>query len=269
MGTRREGSGAGLIERVLSGPQGPGVAALFDLDRTLIEGCTATAFLWHRLQTQALSAGELFATVSASLAFGAGRIGFARFLQQTTAAARGVEESVLCALGEEVFRRHLAARVYPEALRLIEAHRRRGHFLAIITSATRYQVEPIAHRLGIPFVACNRLEARAGVLTGRILHPLCYGRGKLDAAKRFEARHGFDLERSAFYSDSHEDLPLLESVGHPCAVNPTPRLAEIAAERGWATHVFRSPAGALRRRLDGLAARWLLPRGGAASPEAA
>lgn len=264
-----ETPGEALLRRVRSAEEGPRVAALFDLDRTLIEGYTATAFLWHRLQTQRVSPRELVATLSATLAYRSGRIGFAAFLEETMAALRGVAESALCELGESVFTRHLAARLYPEALRLIEAHRRRGHFLAIITSATRYQVEPIAHRLGIPFVACNRLEARAGILTGRILHPVCYGRGKLDAARRFESDHGFDLARSHFYSDSHEDLPLLEAVGRPAAVNPTPRLAAIAAERGWATRVFRSPAGPLRRRLDELGARWLLPGGGAARPEAA
>lgn len=269
MDTAWDDSAAALIHRVQSGAEGPGVAALFDLDRTLIEGYTATAFLWHRLKTQGVPLRELISTLSATLAYRTGRIGFAAFLQTAAAAARGVAEADLFALGEEVFRRQLVARIHPEAHRLIEAHRRRGHFLAIVTSATRYQVEPIAHRLGIPFVACNRLETRAGILTGRILHPVCYGGGKLAAAKRFEARHGFALASSYFYSDSHEDLPLLESVGHACAVNPTPRLAIIANERRWATHVFRSPSGPLRRRLDELGARWLLPRSGAASTEAA
>ncbi len=255
----RTGSGEDLIREVRRGPSGPQVAALFDLDRTLIDGYSAITFFLHRLQSREMAVREVASTIAAAAAFRIGRISFARFLAETTAAAKGAAESTLRQLGEEVFERHLSGRIFPEARRLIDAHRRRGHFLAIVTSATRYQVEPIALKLGIEFVAWSGLEVRNGVFTGRVVQPACYGRGKLDAAQRFVARHRFELSRSYFYTDSHEDLPLLEAVGRPRPVNPTSRLAQIATERGWSTHAFTSPPGPIRRRLDELGARWLSP----------
>ena len=262
----RAGSGEDLIREVRRGPSGPEVAALFDLDRTLIEGYSAITFFLHRLQAREMAVHEIASTIAAAAAFRFGRIGFVTFLAETTAAARDVSESALRQLGEEVCDRRLAMQIFPEARRLIEAHRRRGHFLAIVTSATSYQAEPIARGLGIEFVACSGLEVTNGGFTGRIVKPTCHGRGKLDAAQHFAARHRFDLSRSYFYCDSHEDLPLLEAVGRPRPVNPTRMLAQIAAERGWSTHVFSRPPGTIRRRLDDLGARWLSPGSRAPRP---
>ncbi len=269
MRSARERSVDAVVRGVRSGPAGPGCAALFDLDRTLIDGYSALAFFGHRLRTGGMAAGELAASLAATAAFRLGRIGFPAFLAATTAAARGLPEAQLRELGEEVFERALAARIFPAARRLIEAHRQRGHFLAIVTSATRYQVEPIARHLGIEFVACSGLEVRSGLFTGRIRHPVCYGTGKLEAARRFAARHGFALDRSRFYSDSHEDLPLLEAVGDPRPVNPTRALAEVARARDWPTLEFTRPPGALRRLLGDLEARWLPPGSRSARAEAA
>lgn len=269
MGKARTRANDDLIREVRTGPMGPSVAALFDLDRTLIDGYSAITFFLHRLRAGQMAAGEIASSVAAAAAFRTGRIGFAAFLAATTAAARGLPEAALSALGEEVFERDLALRIFPDARRLVEAHRQRGHFLAIVTSATRYQVEPIARHLGIEFVACSGLEVKDGLFTGRVRHPVCYGRGKLDAARRFASRHGFELERTTFYSDSHEDLPLLEAVGVPRPVNATRILAEIAAARRWSVHAFASPPGVIRRAFDDLGSRWTLPGSRAARPEAA
>ncbi len=269
MGMARELSVEALIRSVRTGPSGAGVAALFDLDRTLIDGYSAIPFFTYRLRSRQMAAGEIASLLAAAAAFRLGRIGFTAFLSATTASARGLPEAALRELGEAVFERVLAARIFPQARRLVEAHRQRGHFVAIVTSATRYQVEPIARHLGIGFVACSGLEVRNGLFTGRVRHPVCYGSGKLDAARRFAARHGFELARARFYSDSHEDLPLLEAVGQPHPVNPTRELAETAAARDWPTHVFAPPPGPIRRLLGDLDARWLSPGRRSARPEAA
>jgi phosphoserine phosphatase len=72
-----------------------------------------------------------------------------------------------------------------------------------------------------------------GAFTGRLVEPLCYGVGKLARARELAARVGFDLDEATFYSDSYTDLPLLEAVRTPVAVNPDPRLARLARRRGW------------------------------------
>ena len=83
---------------------------------------------------------------------------------------------------------------------------------------------------------------RDGRFTGEAVRPVCYGAGKIYWAERFAQRHGIDLERSYFYTDSITDLPVLERVGEPRVVNPDPRLRRAAVRRGWPV---------MRLRLDG------------------
>jgi putative phosphoserine phosphatase/1-acylglycerol-3-phosphate O-acyltransferase len=158
----------------------------------------------------------------------------------TTAAYRGMAESVLRETGQEVFDKHLARQIYPEARALVAAHRARGHTLAIVSSATPYQVEPVAESLGIAHLLCTRLEVENGVFTGRVVKPTCWQEGKLHYAARLAEREGIDLAESFFYTDSAEDLPLLEAVGRPRPLNPSARLAGIARDRGWPIRRFKS-----------------------------
>jgi len=87
-------------------------------------------------------------------------------------------------------------------------------------------------------VLCTQLEVEDGRLTGRHVWPTCYGGGKAIAARALARERGIDLGQSYFYTDSHEDLPLLEAVGHPRPTNPNRRLAAIAARRGWPVRRF-------------------------------
>jgi putative phosphoserine phosphatase/1-acylglycerol-3-phosphate O-acyltransferase len=113
-------------------------------------------------------------------------------------------------------------------------HQGQGHHVAIVSGATPYAVQPVAHALGVgDAYLATCLEVIDGHFTGRVLEPACYGPGKLHLARAYAAAHGLDLAQSYFYSDSHHDLPLLSAVGHPVAVNPSRKLARIAAMRGW------------------------------------
>jgi putative phosphoserine phosphatase/1-acylglycerol-3-phosphate O-acyltransferase len=94
--------------------------------------------------------------------------------------------------------------------------------------------------MGISHVLCTRLEVENGIFTGRVVHPTCYGEGKAQAARRLAAEHDLDLEESYSYTDSHEDLPLLEAVGKPRPLNPNRRLAQLAKERRWPVRRFHS-----------------------------
>jgi len=229
--------------------RGPRVGAFFDLDRTLLEGFSAYAYLGERLTRGAMSPREMIANLGAMLDYKLGRSGFSGVVGRTTEPLRGVAESVLEELGEDVFRKHLLGRIYPEARALVSAHRERGHTLAIISSATRYQIEPVARYLGIEHVLCTRLESKDGVLTGRVVRPTCHGEGKATAAGRLAEAEGLDLSASHFYTDAAEDLPLLERVGHPHVLNPDDRLAAIARERGWPVQRFAPRAAGAREAL--------------------
>jgi putative phosphoserine phosphatase/1-acylglycerol-3-phosphate O-acyltransferase len=229
-----------LVREIREGPAGPKVGALFDLDRSLLAGFSAVAFLRERLLSGRVSPRELRDSTLGALAFALGRTGFSGMLSASVAAYRGIEESVLEEIGETVFEKHLASQIFPESRALVRAHHERGHTLAIVSSALRYQAEPLARELGIPHVLCTRLEVKHGMLTGRVVRPTCWGEGKLHYARELAAREGIDLAESFFYTDSLDDLPLLEGVGRPRPLNPDRRLAGLARDRGWPVRRFQS-----------------------------
>jgi putative phosphoserine phosphatase/1-acylglycerol-3-phosphate O-acyltransferase len=229
-----------LTREIRDGPTGSKIGAFFDLDQTLLAGFSATSFMRERVVSGRVSPREVAATFYGTLSFALGRTGFSGLMAATTAAYRGLAESVLEEIGEEVFVKHLARQIYPESRALVEAHQEAGHTVAIISSATRYQAEPLARDMGIDHVLCSRLEVEDGVFTGDIIHPTCYGEGKATTARELAVREGLDLDESYFYTDSHEDLPLLELVGRPRPLNPNRRLAQIAKERQWPVRRFTS-----------------------------
>ncbi|MBJ22569.1 MAG: HAD-IB family hydrolase [Deltaproteobacteria bacterium] len=229
-----------LTKEIRNGPKGPKIGAFFDLDQTLVAGFSAASFVRERLVSGRMTGREIAGTFYGALAFGLGRLGFSGLMSATTQAYRGLAESVLEEVGEEVFVKYLARQIYPESRALVEAHQQAGHTLAIISSATRYQVLPFARDLGIAHVMNTELEVEDGVFTGEIIRPTCYGEGKAVAARGIAERVGVDLMESYFYTDSHEDLPLLETVGRPRPLNPNRQLAQIAKERHWPVRRFSS-----------------------------
>ena len=229
-----------LTREIREGPSGPKIAAFFDVDRTLLAGFSALSFVRERIASGRLGPRELAEGLLGTLSFALGRTGFSGFVAAHTQAYRGLAESALIELGEEVFEKHLATRIYPESRALVRAHRDRGHTLAVVSSATPYQVEPIARDLGIEHVLCTRLCVEEGLLTGGVVRPTCFGRGKLLVAEDLAEQCDIDLDASYFYTDSVDDLPLLENVGHPRPTNPDRRLAQIAKERRWPVQRFTS-----------------------------
>ena len=108
------------------------------------------------------------------------------------------------------------------ARKQIEWHRSQGHHVAIVSASTPYAVAPVTRDLGLADAyLATHLEVVAGRFTGRVVEPACYGPGKLVVTRAYTAKHKLDLAKSFFYSDSQADLPLLEAVGNPVAVNPT------------------------------------------------
>jgi putative phosphoserine phosphatase/1-acylglycerol-3-phosphate O-acyltransferase len=229
-----------LTEEIRTGPRGPKVGAFFDLDQTLFAGFSATAFTRDQLSSGRLSPRDLLDSARATLSFTLGRTGFSSFVSATSAVYRGMKESVLEEAGQHAFDKYLATEIYPESRAIVKAHQDMAHTVAIVTSATRYQADPVAKELGIEHLLYTQLTVEDGVLTGEIVRPTCYGLGKAEAARSLSAKLDLDLAQSYFYSDSHEDLPLFEIVGRPRPLNPTRRLAQISKERQWPVQRFTS-----------------------------
>lgn len=222
--------------------------AFFDLDRTLIAGFSIVGMARERIR-HGLTRGDLRES-SAILADllrqqrnmekGQKGPGYKRLVTSLSKSLKGLSEETLIRLGEQAYDNTIARSLYSEAIALVEAHRRAGHRLVIVSAATHYQIDPIARVLGIEEVCCTGLEVDNGIFTGATLAPLCYGEGKAMAARRVCKRLGVAFKHCWFYSDSIDDLPLLSKVGNPVAVNATEQLRTHASEQGWTQLQFKT-----------------------------
>jgi putative phosphoserine phosphatase/1-acylglycerol-3-phosphate O-acyltransferase len=224
------------LKAIQDAPTGPEVAAFFDFDGTLIDGYSAAAFYRDRMRNLRLGPVELAQTL---LATARGVSTTEQFTELAELALRdwaGHPPEDLDELGERLFRQAVAATVLHDTWRLVKAHQRRRHTVAIATSANHFQVAPLARELDIEHVLCTELEEQGGLLTGRLAENPLWGEGKADAVRKFAAERGAELDSSFGYSNGAEDVPFLEAVGRPQAVNPDRRLAATAKRRGWPVH---------------------------------
>jgi putative phosphoserine phosphatase/1-acylglycerol-3-phosphate O-acyltransferase len=229
-----------LLNDIENAPSGSGVVAIFDFDGTLIAGYSATTFIREQLKRGDLSAIQLFTLMRAMTNFGLGNMGFSGMMAITAQFMRGIEEKTYREVGRHLYTKQIARLIYPESRALVKAHQAKGHTVAIISSATPYQVENAAADLGIDHVLCTRLEVENGTFTGGVVSPACFRQGKVDAAESLASQFRADLDNSFFYSDSTDDLLLLERVGYPRALNPSDRLERIARGQHWPVTKFGS-----------------------------
>jgi putative phosphoserine phosphatase / 1-acylglycerol-3-phosphate O-acyltransferase len=158
---------------------------------------------------------------------------FAEFLDLAVAGWAGRTPDELSALGRSLFRDDIASKLHREMWQVLAEHRAKGHRIVLASSATRFQVEPMAEEVEADDILCTQLEVADGVLTGRTEGPALWGAQKAKAAAADAIAHDVDLDASFAYADGAEDVDLLDEVGHPTVVSPHPSLREVAAERGW------------------------------------
>ena len=229
-----------LLADIDASKPGPETAAIFDFDGTIIAGFSATVFLQDALTRGELKPDELYELTRALTGFGLGNMGFSALMAVHAQYLAGRNENEYTRNSERLFRKKIARLIYPEARELIAAHQAKGHSVAIISSATPYQVLPAAKDLNIDRVFCTGLEVKDGRFTGAVVKPTCFGEGKVDAAQALARDTGADLSQSFFYSDSVDDIQLLEYVGRPVTLNPRKRLKQITQENNWPTTTFDS-----------------------------
>ncbi|MEL6988141.1 MAG: HAD-IB family hydrolase, partial [Bacteroidota bacterium] len=227
-----------VSKTILDGEDGPHIAAFFDLDRTLISGFSAKLFIQERIKSGKMTPKEAAAQFSGALVYALGNKNFAGLAALSAKGVQGMSEKILIELGEEVYLKHLAKAIFPQSRALVEAHMAKGHTVAIVSAATPYQVEPAARDLGIKHVMCTRMNVENGKFTGGIQDPPCWGDGKAILGQAFADKHGIDMSNSYFYTDSFSDLPLLEIVGNPKAVNPDKELTRMAMDNEWTIYRF-------------------------------
>ncbi|MEM1119195.1 MAG: HAD-IB family hydrolase [Bacteroidota bacterium] len=227
-----------LTKEIMDAESGAHIGAFFDLDRTLIKDFSAKEFFKNRILSGQMTRREIIAQFSGVLVYATKDRNFAAMAAMGAKGVKGVPEKVFIEVGEEVYLKHLAGSIFPEARAMVAAHMAKGHTVAIISAATPYQVDPIARDLNIKHVMCTRMEVKNGKFTGNIIEPACWGEGKAHAARDLVNQFDLDLSKSYFYTDSAEDLPLLEIVGHPRPMNPDTRLSALAFENDWPVYRF-------------------------------
>lgn len=225
-------------------PPGKDIAAVFDLEGTVLASNLVEVFLWTRLVGGPRSswAGEI-----ASLALSvpgylqAERRDRGDFVRAFMRRYAGCSEAELRALVRHRIGDALLHRSFPEAVRRIRAHRAAGHRTVLITGTADLFVQP----LGPLFdeIAASRLQVRDGVLTGRLERPPVVGEARAAWTKRYAETAGIDLKRLYAYGDSFSDSALLGVVGNPVAVNPDHRLHRHAARRAWRVEEWGAHTG--------------------------
>jgi HAD superfamily hydrolase (TIGR01490 family) len=218
-------------------------AAFFDVDKTLLPGSSLYLFargLYRRgFYTLRDIAGFAFGQFVFRLTGAEGQSGMEAARESALAFIEGKHQGDLVQLGHDIVVEVIGPRIYPGMRRVIEAHAAAGDRTYLVTAAPRDLAEEIAAYLGMDGALGTRAELVDGTYTGRMLGPVLHGPAKLEAVEALAAEEGIDLRSSSAYSDSVNDRPLLEGVGHPVAVNPDRVLRRLAAERGWPVRDFR------------------------------
>jgi len=224
-------------------------AAFFDLDNTLIKGSVlfhvGAGMVRHGLVTRreiarharqhvafrwrGEHAGELAGVGERALAIGA-----------------GLRVADVVTLGEQVYDERLAGRIWDGTRRLAERHLELGDPVWLVTGAPVELAEIVARRLGLSGALGTVSEIEHGAWTGRLVGEILHGTAKAAAVRALAEREALDLDDCAAYSDSINDLPLLEMVAYPHAVNPDRQLRHIATQRRWPIHDFRTRRQVIR-----------------------
>lgn len=212
--------------------------ALFDLDGTLLPGDSDHAFGEFVVRLGWADGDEFARRNDGYYAdYQRGRLDIADYIDFITAPWRERPMDEAAAASQRFIDEVIRPMVRPEALALIDRHRRAGDRLAIVTATNDFVTRPISALLGVPDLIATELERdAAGRVTGAIRGVPSFREGKVERVQEWLAAQGQSLERceaSVFYSDSTNDLPLLERVSDPVATNPGPALERLARERGW------------------------------------
>lgn len=210
------------------------IVALFDLDYTLLQA-----------DSEALWSKYLFDQGMVDSAFMAGINAFFKQYEDGTIDLRRYQEFLLAPLVQNPLAGMLRLRqdylewvrdvARPEMLERVSLHRSQNHALVMITATSSFIAEPIAHMLGFPNLICTRLEVSNGHFTGKISGVPAFQYGKVIQLAAWLREKRLSLTGSWFYSDSHNDLPLLNLVDYPVMVEPDDTLQKYGQEQGWET----------------------------------
>ncbi|HEU4567347.1 MAG TPA: HAD family hydrolase [Marmoricola sp.] len=225
-------------------------AAFFDLDKTIIARSSTLAFSREFQAGGLISRRAMLRSAYAQFVYlvgGADHDQMEKMRQFMSQLCEGWDVETVNQIVADTLHNIVEPLVYEEAVELIEEHHAAGRDVIIVSTSGSEVVEPIGLMLGADKVIATRMDVEDGKYTGKIRF-YAYAENKATAIRDLARKRGYDLAESYAYSDSVTDLHMLETVGHPHAVNPDRELRRIARERGWPVLVFDKPV-ALRSRV--------------------
>jgi HAD superfamily hydrolase (TIGR01490 family) len=231
----------------------PRTAAFFDLDKTVIAKSSTLAFSRSFYQVGLINRRAVLRTAYAQFVYLVGGAdhdqmeGMRKYLSEL---CRGWNVQQVREIVAETLHDLIDPIIYDEAASLIEEHHLAGRDVVIVSASGAEVVEPIGEMLGADHVIATRMIAKDGQYTGEIEHYV-YGPAKAEAIASLAESEGYDLKRCFAYSDSVTDIPMLEAVGHPYAVNPDRALRREAVAREWPVLTFNRPVR-LHQRIGSL-----------------
>jgi HAD superfamily hydrolase (TIGR01490 family) len=224
-------------------------AAFFDLDKTVIAKSSALAFGRPFYRDGLITRRDVVKSAYAQLMYrigGADDQQMARIRDHLAELCRGWSVEQVSQIVNETLHELINPYIYAEAAALIDEHRSAGRDVVVVSTSGEEMVRPIAEQLGVTDIIATRMVVRDGRYTGEVAY-YAAGPTKADAVRELAKLRDYDLASSYAYSDSVSDVPLLETVGHPSAVNPDRGLRRAASDRGWPVLEFRYPVPLSRR----------------------
>src|SRR5579863_5438527 len=245
-GAAAAGAAAAAVAQVEHAPPvpDPSAGAFFDVDNTLMRGASIYHFARGLAARKMFGPRDLAEMAWKQLYF---RVRGAENTEHIDAAREaalafvaGHKVSDIVALCEEIYDEAMASRIWEGTRELAQRHLEAGQRVWLVTATPVELASIIARRLGFTGALGTVAESVDGEYTGRLVGGLLHGPAKAAAIKALAVREGLDLSRCAAYSDSANDIPMLELVGHPAAVNPDADLRAQARAHNWPVHDFRS-----------------------------
>ncbi|MFV2019159.1 HAD family hydrolase [Micromonospora sp. LOL_023] len=227
-------------------------AAFFDLDKTVIAKSSALAFGRPFYRDGLITRRDVVKSAYAQLMFrlgGTDEQTMARTRDYLATLCKGWQVDQVSQIVAETLHELINPYVYAEAAALIEEHQGAGRDIVLVSASGEEMVRPIGELLGVTDVIATRMAVENGRYSGKIEF-YAAGPAKATGITELADLRGYDLAECYAYSDSYTDVPMLECVGHPTAVNPDRQLRKLATEQGWPVLAFRHPVPLGRRLRD-------------------
>jgi HAD superfamily hydrolase (TIGR01490 family) len=211
----------------------PAYLALFDLDHTLLNTNSGKVLVQQGYKGGVLGKRLVLQAFYISLLYKSKLRNPVEIIRDMGTLLKGIPEAQICELAELTFKDKLNNFIRPEIRSEIEAHRKLGAEIGILSSAISQVCEPIARHLNIETLLCTHMEVRGNLFTGLPLGDYCYGIEKLNVLQTHCIHRNISLQDCWYYADDDSDIPVLSAVGHPVCVNPGRKLKKLASTMNW------------------------------------